>query len=138
MLPVSLNSDSQVSSGNRPRILVVEDYWLVAMQAQLMLEDQDCEVVGPVGTIEEASSLAQESELSGAILDVSLGDRYSFPIAEILEGRKIPFAFATGYTDSSLPEKYLGRPHFNKPYNNAMVTHFLRAIGISPLSLVGQ
>lgn len=55
-----------IRPGNRPRVLIVEDYWLVAIQAQLMFEDHQCEVVGTVGTLEEGCSLARESDLDGA------------------------------------------------------------------------
>lgn len=118
------------SAHERPRILVVEDHWLVAMQAQLMLEENDCEVVGPVGTVADASCLAMECDLSGAILDIGLGDATSFPIADILAERNIPFAFASGYSAVSLPVKFAGRPHFDKPYDGEMVARFLEVIEV--------
>ena len=55
----------------RRRILVVEDHWLVAMEATRMLEDHDCEVVGPFGTVSDASPSAIGAELDGAILAAS-------------------------------------------------------------------
>lgn len=117
-------------------ILVVEDSWTFAMAAQVMLENQGCEVIGPVGTLREALDLARRAELSGAMLDVSLGQDDSYPVAEVLDGRNIPFAFVTGHAASSLPDAFCGRPHFTKPYNGGMVEQFLQAIGLLSFSEV--
>lgn len=122
--------------GGPPRILVVEDSWMFAMAAQVMLEKEGCEVVGPVGALREALMLAREARLSGAMLDVSLGRDDSYGVAEILDGRDIPFAFVTGHAAASLPDAFRDRPHFTKPYGGAMAEQFLRTIGLSSNSRI--
>ena len=112
------------------RILVVEDHWLVAMEATRMLEDQDCEVVGPFSTVSDASPSALDAELEGAILDVELGDETSLALAEMLRERDIPFAFATGYDAAHLPEGFQAGAHLDKPYSAEMVRRFLAGIGL--------
>ena len=112
----------------RPRILVVEDHWLVSLQAELMLKDLGCDVVGPASTVEEGCHLARDSDISGALLDVSLGDEYSFAIADILAARSIPFAFATGYAGDFLPERFARRPHYDKPYSATKLEDFLKIV----------
>lgn len=112
------------------RILVVEDHWLVAMEATRMLEDQDCEVVGPFGTVSDASPSALGAELEGAILDVDLGDETSLALAGMLRERDIPFAFATGYDAAHLPEGFQSDAHLDKPYSAEMVRRFLAGIGL--------
>ena len=61
--------------------------------------------------------LASQEEIHAALLDVRLGSETSEAIAEQLISRNIPFAFATGYADSSmLPEHLRTAPKLSKPY----------------------
>ncbi len=46
------------------RILVVEDEFLLALRIQTLLEDADVEIVGPVGTLDEARKLADGNNCS--------------------------------------------------------------------------
>jgi len=79
------------------RILIVEDEPLVAMLLEDMLLDLGYAVVGPAGTLQEGLSLARSEAIDAAILDVNLNGARSFPIAEILQARHVPYFFATGY-----------------------------------------
>jgi CheY-like chemotaxis protein len=52
-----------------------------------------------------------------AMLDINLGDRNSYPIADRLAELRIPFLFATGYGEqANLPTEHRGRPVVQKPY----------------------
>ena len=51
-----------------------------------------------------------------ALLDVSLNGKQVFPVAEFLSERGIPFAFASGYGRSGLPERFCNRPVVPKPF----------------------
>jgi CheY-like chemotaxis protein len=97
------------------RILIVEDEWLLALETQEALEGAGCLVVGPAMCVEEALVLLANEAVDAAILDVSLTGEMSFPIAEALMGRNIPFAFATGYLASDLPERYRSCRFLSKP-----------------------
>ncbi len=82
-----------------PRVLVVEDEALVAMELEAVLTALGCEVVGPARSLAEAVCYARgEERLDAAVLDVNLGgsDRV-FPAADILATRGVPVLFATGY-----------------------------------------
>ncbi len=115
----------------RPRILMVEDHWLVAMEAARMLGETGCEVVGPYATVRDAAPHARDADLDAAILDVNLGDETSLPVAEILKGRGIPFALATGYHASQVPSDFQAVLCLDKPVDNAMVKRFLVSIGLA-------
>jgi PAS domain S-box-containing protein len=82
-------------------VLLVEDELLVAMELEEVLHGLECEVLGPVGTLEEAMSLAQAEagRIDAAVLDVNLAGRPSFPLADLLAVRGVPVVFATGYGD---------------------------------------
>lgn len=88
------------------RVLIVEDNFLVAEHIKSVLEVSGSTVVGPVGRLRDGLRLASEETLDGAVLDINLhGDR-SFPIADALRKRGIPFVFLTGYDSSEvLPDR---------------------------------
>jgi DNA-binding response OmpR family regulator len=81
----------------RKRILVVEDEALVAMLLEDMLIDLGFEVVGPALTLEHALELVLAEPVDAAILDVNLGSCRSYPVAEEVAAKGIPFIFASGY-----------------------------------------
>ena len=104
------------SSKQLPRVLVVEDEYLIRMLLEDMLADIGYDVAGAVGTIKEATALATSGDFSAAILDVNLDGQEIYPVAEILTKRKVPFVFVTGYGERSLPEPYRDRPTLPKPF----------------------
>jgi pimeloyl-ACP methyl ester carboxylesterase len=53
--------------------------------------------------------------LDGAVLDVRLGDQFSYPVAAALIERDIPFLFLTGYDDFVVPPQYRGMRRLDKP-----------------------
>ncbi len=100
----------------RLRILIVEDEMLVAMNIEDMLLDLGHEVAGLASRLEPALSLAGEAQFDLAMLDVNLAGQTSFPVAEILVRRGIPFLFATGYGVKGIAEEYRSYPVLQKPF----------------------
>ena len=87
------------------RVILVEDEALVAMMMEDLLEQLGCQVVGSFGALGPALDwLSHQADLpDGAVLDVNLGGGENvFPLARELQGRGVPFVFATGY--GALPE----------------------------------
>src|SRR4029079_2499192 len=83
---------------------------------RLLLEDSGCEVVGPAGRLRRGLKLAREEGVDGAILDINLHGEMSFPIAEVLSARGVPFVFVTGYEDRSIvPMAFRSAPRLDKP-----------------------
>jgi CheY-like chemotaxis protein len=110
------------------RVLLVEDEMLVAMLLEDMLTELGHEIAGVAAGLEDAMSLARNAAFDLAILDVHLGGRDVFPVAEILIQRRIPFAFATGYGVKGLPEAFRSRPTLQKPFQIADLKRVLGAI----------
>ncbi len=77
------------------RILVVEDEFLLALRIHTLLEEADVEIVGPVGTLDEARKLAGEERLDAALLDVNIDGGRVDDVVEILRRRDVPFLFVT-------------------------------------------
>ncbi len=101
---------------NRRRILVVEDNFLAAEVVRDTLESYGCQVVGPVGRLEDGLRLASAETLDGAVLDINLNGDHCFPIARALLERGVPFMFLTGYDDAGLiPPELRPTPRLGKP-----------------------
>jgi len=98
------------------RILIVEDELLIGMLLEDMLVELGYQVAGSASRVEDALKLASETELDAAILDVNLHGKEIYPVADVLAGRKIPFLFATGYGERSLPSAFRQRPTLQKPF----------------------
>lgn len=110
------------------RVLLVEDESLVAMLAEDMLLELGCEVVVAM-RLEQALAQARSQSLDLAVLDVNLGENSSYPVADLLFERGIPFVFATGYGVAGLDTAYRGVPVMQKPYQQcqlgALLNHVL-------------
>ncbi len=108
------------------RILVVEDEYLMAEELREALEDAGAHVLGPAPTVDAALRLlADGAAPDAAILDVNLGGERSFPVADALAARGVPFVFATGYDAWALPLAYQGAQRCEKPVDMRAVRHAL-------------
>jgi len=105
----------------QPRILVVEDEYLIRMLMEDMLADLGYEVAAAVGTIKEASELAANGAFDAAVLDVNLDGQEIYPVAEILAKRGKPFVFITGYGEGGLSDPYRNRPTLQKPFQTEQI-----------------
>ena len=100
----------------RLRVLLVEDEVLIGMLLQDMLDELDCEVADSPATLEEALLAARTGTFDLALLDVRFGRRLTYPVADILKTRQIPFIFVTGYSAGNLDPAYAGAPVLAKPF----------------------
>jgi CheY-like chemotaxis protein len=108
------------------RVFVAEDEILIALVLQDILEELGHSVVGPAARVEDACRIARDGAFDLAILDVKLADSEVYPVAEILEARGIPFAFATGYGRDSLAATFRSHPILPKPYTEPDVAALIR------------
>ena len=103
----------------RRRIFLVEDEMTIALMIEDMLDDLGFEVAGTSMRLEPGLRLAETIDADVAILDINLDGKQSFPIADILRQRKIPFFFATGYGSRGLNDNYKGAYTLKKPFLSA-------------------
>jgi|SRR5215813_682018 len=98
------------------RVLVVEDEIMIRMLLEDMLADLGYRIAASAGGLDEAMTLARDSDFDVAILDVNLNGHAVYPVAEVLDQRGVPFVFSTGYGERGLPEAYRDRPTLQKPF----------------------
>jgi DNA-binding response OmpR family regulator len=113
----------------RPRIMVVEDEVLVSMFLEDALDMIGCIVAGAVARVEDALALLNRDPIDAAVLDVNLGHgRESYPVADALIARGIPFAFATGFGANGIREDYKDWPVLAKPFSEQQLECVLQAL----------
>jgi CheY-like chemotaxis protein len=101
------------------KILVVEDYYLFAEVVCDFVSDCGMRPIGPATMLDQAMVYARQAPLDGAILDIELAGRLSFPVCSVLQQRGIPFCFLTGYSDLSLvPQQFRVVPLVSKPFED--------------------
>jgi DNA-binding NtrC family response regulator len=105
------------------RVLVVEDEMMVSMLLEDMLADIGYTPVGPATRVESALKLIEEGGFDIAILDVNLNGEESYPVADALTARAIPFVFASGY--NGLRQKYRSIPSLQKPFRQSDLEQIL-------------
>jgi CheY-like chemotaxis protein len=109
------------------RVLVVEDNFLAAEAAVLLLEDLGHEVVGPTPSIAEALARVEERPIDVALLDVDVRGQVVTPVAERLRELGCPVIFITGFADDALPSCCLGAPVLRKPFEEWSLLAALRS-----------
>ncbi len=108
------------------RVMVVEDEALLAMWVEDILGEMGCEVVATASRLDDAMDKARALAMDVALLDVNLAGQLSYPVAEILQARGIPFVFATGYGAAGLPNGLQDVPMLPKPFQQDRLAEALR------------
>lgn len=117
-----------MTAQHKPRALIVEDELLLLMDLEYTLTDLGYQIAGKASTLSRGQALARELEIDVAVLDVNLSGLNSSPIADELSARGVPFLFASGYTESSIPERYRACTRIAKPYETITLRRALRQV----------
>jgi DNA-binding NtrC family response regulator len=107
-------------------ILIVEDDPIIAdAMARLVEDNLDCSTA-TAGSVASAMALLDaDPDVDLGILDVEVSDGVSFPIAEELAHRHIPFIFISGSDPRRVPADFAAAPFYRKP---VFPEHFLRVV----------
>lgn len=92
------------------------------------LEAAGAIVVGPAANLETATRLIESKALDAALLDANLAGRPVDDLAAALRDRGVPFAFASGYGPSGLPEGFRDRPLLGKPFGSEVLIETVLAL----------
>jgi CheY-like chemotaxis protein len=114
------------------RIFVVEDESVITMLLEDMFEELNCKVVSLASRFQDALDKAKTLSFELAILDVNLNGQRTFPIAEALVERGLPFVFATGYGAAAVPENFRDAPVLQKPFRLADLERAVRRALAAP------
>jgi len=73
-------------------------------------------VTSQADRLDEALELVELGGFDVAMLDVNLNGLDSFPVADLLAQKGIPFVFTTGFGANHLPERFQGGYLLEKPF----------------------
>lgn len=110
------------------RIFLVEDESLVALMIEAMIEELGASVIGTESKIEESLAFVakRHSEIDVALLDLNLGGKRSYDVAQALTDQGIPLVFSTGYSDDSILPEWRNQPLLGKPFQLAELESALK------------
>lgn len=114
--------------GSDTRVLVVEDEALISMLIEDMLTDIGFKCVDVAASIESALEVLGKAKPDFAMLDINLNGTRSFPIADLLMSREIPFVFLSGYGSRGLDSAYAGAKILQKPFQLGDLETALEAV----------
>ena len=97
-------------------VLILEDEPIIGFALEDMVEAIGGCVCGTAFRVAEALDLLDQRGCDAAILDVNIAGERSYPVADALAARGIPFIFASGYGDSEHPGRFASWPTVTKPY----------------------
>ena len=116
------------------RILLVEDEAMIAMLIEDMVADIGGELVATATRLDNALAQASEREIDFAILDLNLGGMLTYPVADLLKQRGIPFVFATGYGAGGLAKGYENETALEKPFTTSTLERVMKqAMAVKPV-----
>lgn len=99
------------------RALVAEDDFHIALVIETALETAGIEVVATVSRVEKALEIARKEKPDVAVVDIRLGESYSFPLIRQLRNLGTKVVLATGTEpNSKLADEFSGVPILRKPY----------------------
>lgn len=109
--------------------MIVEDEPLIGVAMQMLVEDLGGVVSGPHMTLADGlGAAASGGLLHCALLDCNLGRETSWPIAETLAARGVPFAFTSGKGRGEIDARFADRPVFQKPVDETRLKSWLEAL----------
>ena len=110
------------------RILIVEDEPLIAMMLEDFVDVLGKKCVGTCDTVQAALATIDDEHPDAVILDINLsGGEKSWPIADALAARGIPFVLSSG--GDEIADNHAGRPRLAKPYTMDGVEKALAELG---------
>jgi CheY-like chemotaxis protein len=81
----------------RPRVLVVEDEFIIALDLSETVKDLGYELAGPYAGNEDAFEAIGDDMPDLAILDVFIADGEVYPLADKLSAAGVPIIFHSGH-----------------------------------------
>jgi CheY-like chemotaxis protein len=101
--------------------LIVEDEYFLATDLEESLRSEGAEIVGPICELSQALTQIDEDGFDAAVLDIDVRGQSAYAIADKLMEHRIPFVFATGYSEEVLPSRFWEVKRFEKPYDAPVI-----------------
>lgn len=122
------------------RILLLEDEALIAMDVEQLCRDHGAVEVTIARDLADVEHEGAGYSFDVAIVDLMLGGVSTIGFALELKDRKIPFVFASGYSDmGEIEQEFPGVTLVSKPYSgDDLIEAVARSCGRLPSQLLGD
>lgn len=109
---------------SRKLVLLVEDEPLIALDVEHHLRKAGARVIS-AGYLDAALYMAEHPDLSGAVVDLRLGNDSALPVCRRLAQRGLPFVVHTGYAADAVQREWPLAPIIQKPASPYEITEAL-------------
>jgi CheY-like chemotaxis protein len=106
-------------------VFLVEDEVLIRMMISEMINELGHRVVAEAGSVAEAAPIAASAEFDLAILDINLKGDSVLPVVRMIEARRLPFLFASGYGATGLPTSRASPAQLQDRADDSRASRFL-------------
>ena len=121
-------SSSISTGGFAPRVLIIENDFLIAEMINEMVRDLGYTVTRTVHRLPSALKELSKDNFDGALVNIGIDEqKHGVEIADILTEMGVPFGFVTGY-GHALTERHARVPLLQKPFNLAQLRSLLEKI----------
>lgn len=115
-----------------PRVLIVEDVYLVADMIGYMVRECGYEVSGIATDVCSTLRELARQDFHAVLLDCTLDAKYTAEIADMLLQMATPFAFIIGYNEV-VEERHRGIPVLQKPFTSEEIQTLLEQLVGGPV-----
>jgi DNA-binding NtrC family response regulator len=138
MPPVELEeatrSPWQQSPSERPRVFIIEDDFLIALDLEKILGDMGCDVVGIRSDVNSSLQLITGTQIDVAIVDYILANGTSVDVIAALRARKLPCVICSGRPKREMTTAFPDLPSIEKPFRPEEIYRVVSQLaGDSPL-----
>jgi len=121
-------SSSIATNGFAPRVLIIENDFLIAEMINDMVRDLGYTVTRTVHRLPSALKELSKENFDGALVNIGIDEqKHGVEIADILTEMGVPFGFVTGY-GHALAERHAHVPLLQKPFNAEQLRALLQTI----------
>lgn len=111
-----------------PRILIIEDEPMLAIDIEETLTEAGYVVAGIAGELTKAMALIKDCDYEAAIVDANLAGVSAGPAARSLTARGIPFVVLSGYSEAQQSDDFVGARRLQKPCRSSQLIAALKDV----------
>ncbi len=121
-------------------VLLVEDEAMIAMNVEELCREHGAVDVVTIDSFESLQAdLLDARKISSAILDIKISEQWTDEFAKLLQTRRIPFIFASGYAaNHTVFEPFAGIRVVEKPYRESDLIEALVAAIETPATVASE
>jgi CheY-like chemotaxis protein len=116
------------TAAHSPRVLIVENDFMIAEMIHDMVRDLGYQVTKPVHRLPTALREISKENFDCALVNIGIdAEKHGIEIVDILKELDVPFGFVSGYSNP-LAERHADVPLLQKPFSSHQLRGFLEKL----------